>query len=78
MMWSKNETMHIVDTYHLVGNISMILSGQFLPNGALHKSRKGGEDIDRRVDLAIVQVSVDNNLPLCDVTCQIWDRMGNV
>ena len=56
----------------------MILSGQIFPNGTLHESREGWKDIDGWVDLSIVQVPVHNDLPLCDVPCQIWDRMGNV
>ena len=56
----------------------MILSGQFLANSTLHESREGWKDINRWVDLSVVQVSVDDDLPLCDVPCQIWDRMGDI
>jgi hypothetical protein len=64
--------------HHLVGNIPVILSGQFLSDRTLHESREGWEDIDGWINLSIVQVPVNNDLPLRNVACQIWNRMSNV
>ncbi len=41
-------------THQLVRYIAVILACQFLADGALHKARQGREDVDGRVDLAIV------------------------
>lgn len=47
-------------------------------NGGFHESREGGKHIDGRVDEAIVQLAIDVDLALGDVTSQIGDRVSDV
>lgn len=46
--------------------------------GLLHETTEGGKHVDRRVDLLIMELSVDEDLPLSDVPRQIWDRVGDI
>lgn len=54
----------------------MILSVLF--NGFLHETREGGEDVNRRVDLLVVELSVDEDLTFGDVAGQIGNGMGDI
>ena len=56
----------------------MIFPGQFLTNSALHKTRQGRQDIDGRVDLSVVQLTVDEDLSLRDVTGKIRDGVRDI
>lgn len=56
----------------------MVLAGEFLTNSALHETRQRGQDVDRWVDLPVVQLTVDEDLALRDITRKIWDRMRDV
>lgn len=56
----------------------MIFPGQFLTDSALHETRQGRQDIDGRVDLSVVQLTVDEDLSLCDVTRKIRNGMRDV
>jgi len=56
----------------------VILPGEFLSDGGLHKSGERGKNVDRRVDLSVVKLSVDEDLSLCDVTGKIGDGVGDI
>jgi hypothetical protein len=56
----------------------MIFPGQFLTDSTLHEARQGRQDIDGRVDLSVVQLTVDEDLSLCDVTSKIRDGMRDI
>lgn len=49
----------------------MILSSELLSDGTLHQPRERGKHVDWRVDLPVVQLSVDEDLAFRDITCQI-------
>ena len=53
----------------------MIFPCQFFADGALHQTRQGRQYIDGRVDLSVVQLTIDENLALSDVASQIRNRM---
>jgi hypothetical protein len=74
---------HGVEGVKLVGHTWVIFSGQlvaivFNTNGRLHESGEGWEHINWWVDLFVVQVSVNENLTLSDISGQIWDWMGDI
>ena len=54
----------------------MVLSVLF--NGFLHETGERGEDVDRRVDLLVVELPVDEDLSFGDVACQIGNGMGDI
>jgi len=64
--------------YQLIGYISVILSGKLFSDSRLHESGKRGQDVDGRVDLPVVELTIDEDLSLCDITSQIRDRMGDI
>jgi len=66
------------DTYELIGDISMILPCQLLTNSALHQTRKRRQHIDGRVDLPVVELPIDEDLALSNVTSEIRNRMCDV
>ena len=47
-------------------------------DGLLHETGQGGQHVDGRVDLFVVQLSVDEDLSFGDVACQIGNGMGDV
>ena len=65
-------------TDQLVGDITVIFSSQLVTNRTLHQSRQGREDVDRWVDLSVVQLTVHKDLSLGDVPRQIWDRVRDI
>lgn len=56
----------------------MILSRHALADGGLHQTGQRRQHVDGRVDLAIVQLSVDVDLSLGDVASQIGNRVSDV
>ena len=56
----------------------MVLPRHSLANGGLHETTEGRQNVDWRVDLTIVELSVDVDLPFCDVSRQIRDGMGDI
>ena len=56
----------------------MILAGELLADGTLHETRERGQDIDRRVYLPVVQLTIDEDLTLGDIPSKIGDRMCDV
>lgn len=63
---------------HLVAHVAVVLARVALANGRLHQPRERGEDVDGRVDAAVVQRAVDKDLALGDVARQVGDGVGNV
>mmetsp|Transcript_12769 Transcript_12769/g.19325 ORF Transcript_12769/g.19325 Transcript_12769/m.19325 type:complete len:357 (-) Transcript_12769:206-1276(-) len=57
---------------------TVIVSGHALADGRFHKTRERREHIDWRVDLSVVDLTIDVNLSLCDVTGQIRNWMCNI
>lgn len=49
-----------------------------LLDGLLHETGEGGQDVDGRVNLLVVQLPVDEDLSFRDVASQIRDGMGDV
>lgn len=60
----------------LVGDRSVILSG--VSNGGLHKTREGWEHVDWWVDLLVVELTIDVDLSLSNVSSKIRNWMGNI
>ncbi len=56
-----------ITSIKLVGDIGVILASHSLTNGRLHKTGKRGEHIDGRVDLPVVNLTINKDLALCDV-----------
>ena len=54
----------------------MIFSVLF--DGLLHQSGEGGKHIDRRIDLLVVKLPVNENLSLSDVTSQVRNGVSDV
>jgi len=56
----------------------MVFSCQLLSDRTLHETRQRRQYIDRWVNLPVVQLSVHKNLPLSNVTGQVWNRVRNI
>lgn len=56
----------------------MVLSCAALTDGGLHETGEGWENVDRRVDTLVVELTVNEDLTFRNVTSQIGDRMGNI
>lgn len=54
----------------------MILSVLF--NGLLHETGKRGQDVDGWIDLFVVELPIDEDLPFCDVSSQIGNGVSDV
>lgn len=54
----------------------MVLSILF--DGLLHEAGEGGEDVDGRVDLFVVELSVDEDLSLSDVSGEVGNGVGYI
>jgi hypothetical protein len=50
--------------YQLVGHVPMILPCKLLTDSTLHQSRQRGQDVDGRVDLPVVKLTINENLSL--------------
>ncbi|KAI6761576.1 hypothetical protein HG531_002129 [Fusarium graminearum] len=59
----------------LVGNITVILSGHALTNSRLHQTRQRRQHVDGWVDTTVIESSVNKDLTLSNVTCQIGNRV---
>ena len=62
----------------LVGHVAVVLAGVALADGRLHQTRERGEDVDWRVDTLVVELTVDEDLALGNVTSQIGNGVGDV
>ena len=49
-----------------------------LPDGTFHETGEGGEDIDGRIYLTVVQLTIDIVLTLGDVSGQVGNGMRDV
>jgi hypothetical protein len=56
----------------------MILPRKFFTDRALHQTRQRRQDVDWRIYLTIVQLSVNKNLSLRDVSGKIRDRVSDI
>lgn len=56
----------------------MVLASHTRSNGGLHQTRQRGEHVDRGEDLLVVQLSVQVDLALSDISGKIRDRVGDV
>ena len=56
----------------------MIFTGQLLTDSRLHETREGGQDVDRWVDTLVVQLTIDEDLTLRNVTRQVGDGMCDI
>jgi len=62
----------------LVRNISVILTGQLLTDGRLHKTRERRQNVDWWVDLTVVHLSVNEDLALSNESSQIGNRVSDI
>lgn len=56
----------------------MVLTGHALADGRLHQTRQRWQHVDWWVDLSVVQLTIDVDLALGNVTGQIGNGMGNI
>ncbi len=56
----------------------MVLPGHPLPDRALHQSRQTRQHIDRRINLLVVHLPINKDLPLRDVPRQVGNRVRDV
>lgn len=62
----------------LIGDVAVVFARVALADGGFHESGQGGEHVDGWVDAFIVQLAVDEDLALGDVTCQIGDGVCDI
>jgi len=62
----------------LVGDFRMVGPGHALANSRLHQPRERWQHVNGRVDLLVVQLTIDEDLSFCDVPGQIWDGMVDI
>ena len=67
-----------VDTYQLIGDITMILPRKFFTDRTLHQTRQRRQDVDRRIYLTIVELPVDKDLSFRDVSGKIRNRVSDI
>src|SRR2546426_1932566 len=67
-----------VSIIQLIRNLSMILSRPALPNTLLHQTRQRWRRINRWIDPFSVQTSIDENLPLGNVSGKVRNRTSHV
>lgn len=56
----------------------MIFSSEAFADGGFHETGEGGEHVDGWVDALVVKLSVDEDLALGDVACQVGNWMGDI
>ena len=56
----------------------MILASKLLTNGALHETRQRRQNVDRWVYLPVMELTVDKDLALRDVSGEIGNGMGDI
>lgn len=69
---------HGVERVHLVADGWVILSGHALTNSVLHQTGERWQDVDWWIDVSLVHLSIDVDLTLSDIACEIWDWMGDI
>jgi len=62
----------------LVGDIAVILAGASLTNSGLHQTRERWQDVDGRVDTSVVQLTINKDLALGNITRQVRNRVSNI
>lgn len=56
----------------------MILTSTSSTNGRLHQTRQGRKHVDRGVDTLVVQLTIDEDLTLRNVTRQIGNGVSDI
>lgn len=56
----------------------MVTTSHVLTDSRLHETRQRWQDVDRWVDLSVVQLTIYVDLSFRDVTSKIRNRMGNI
>ncbi|KAG6547480.1 hypothetical protein Mapa_010928 [Marchantia paleacea] len=62
----------------LVRHVGVVFPSHPLADGALHEPRQRRQHVDGRVDLPVLQIAVDVDLPLGDVPRQVGDGVRDV
>lgn len=62
----------------LVGHIRVVLPSTALTNGRLHETREGRKDVDRRAHTLVFQLTVNEDLTLCNVTSQVGNGVSDI
>lgn len=62
----------------LVRDIGVIATGELLANSRLHETRKRWKDVDWWVDTLVVQLTVNEDLTLGNVTSKIGNRVSDI
>lgn len=62
----------------LVGDVGVIATSELLTNGRLHKTGERWQDVDGWVDTLVVELTVNEDLTLGNVTSKIGDRVSDV
>ena len=65
-------------SHQLVGHVGMVPACHAITNGRLHQTGEGGQDVDGRVNLPVVQLSVHVDLSLGDVASEIGNGVSDV
>ena len=56
----------------------MVLPSTTLTNGRFHQTRQGWKDVNRRADTLVVELTVNEDLTLSNVTSQVGNRVGDI
>lgn len=67
-----------IASIQLVGHVGVVLAGHALADGRLHESGEGRQHVDGRVDLTVVQLTLNVDLSLSDVASEIRDGMSDI
>ena len=62
----------------LVGDVAVVFAGMAFADGGFHEAGEGREDVDGWVDTFVVELTINEDLALSDVTCKIGDGMGDI
>ena len=67
-----------IGSEELVCDGRVIGSGVALADAVLHQTGQRRQNRDRRIDTALLQTSVQNDLTFGDIACQVRDRVGDI
>jgi hypothetical protein len=56
----------------------VVLAGKLFADGTLHETRQGRQHVDGRIDLPVVELTIDENLALRDVAGEIRNRVCDI
>lgn len=69
---------HGVVKVKLVGDFLVVCSCSLLSNGAFHKTTQRWQNIDRRINVSVMKLSVQVDLTLCDIPRKVRDGMSDI